>query len=480
MNRSYVFIATLTIAASACDRHPSAPSDPYTPSIVIKWDNAALQAIRTTRLGPPMIARALAITHTAMYDAWTAYDAKARGTILDPAVRRPSKERTLENKERALSQAAYRTLADLFPQDEPRFAALMRELAFDQGDFSTDLSTAVGIGNMAAEKVLEVRHHDGSNQLGDLAPGKYLDYTGYEPVNQADKIVDPNRWQPLVVPDQQGGITSQRFVAPHWGLVTPFAMTSGAQFRPATIANLYPDPGYTAQAEELIEMSANMTDRDKAMIEYWSDGPLSELPPGHWMLLAQHVSARDENSIDEDVKMYFALANAMFDASIAVWDCKRAFDYVRPITAIRFLMAGREIRAWGGPTRGAQMIRGETWRPYQTANVPTPAFPEFSSGHSAFSSAAAEILKAFTGSDAFGASATVKAGSSKIESGTVPAADITLTWATFSAAADEAAMSRRLGGIHFKEGDLRSREMGRKVGAQVWTKATFLFNGARP
>lgn len=427
-----------------------------------------------------MVARALAIAHTAMYDAWAVYDRTAAPTTLDPKLRRPASERTNENKARAISHAAYRTLSDLFPQDEPKFSSLMRELGYDQGDFSENPATATGIGNMAATSVLDARHHDGSNQLGDLAPGKYLDYTNYEPVNPPDKLVDPNRWQPLMVPDQQGGITNQRFVAPHWGLVTPFALTSGSQFRPATVPNLYPDPGYLKQAEEMVELSAALTDRDKAIVEYWADGPLSELPPGHWMLLAQHVSRRDENSIDDDVKMYFALANALFDASIAVWDCKRAFDYVRPITAVRFIMKGREIRAWGGPNRGTQTILGETWRPYQTVNVPTPSFPEFSSGHSAFSTAAAEVLKLFTGSDTFGASATVKAGSSKVEPGTVPAADVVLSWDTFTAAADEAGMSRRLGGIHFQEGDLKSREMGRKIGAQTWQKAIAFFNGTRP
>jgi hypothetical protein len=464
---------------TGCGDAPTAPPQAYSPSVIFRWDDAALEAVRRTRLGPPMVARALAVAHTAMYDAWAVYDSRAAPTRLDPKLRRPVNERTAQNKARAISQAAYRALSDLFPQEEPRFSEFMRELGYDQGDFSTNPATAVGIGNLAAEAVLAFRHHDGSNQLGDLAPGTYLDYTNYEPVNEANNLVDPNRWQPLVVPDQQGGITTQRFVAPHWGRVTPFAMTSGDQFRPATVPNLYPSAGYAQQVDEILELSANLTDRDKATVGYWSDGPSSELPPGHWILFSQFVSSRDEHTLDDDVKMMFAVTNAMFDASIAVWDCKRAFDYVRPITAVHFLMAGREIRAWAGPGKGTQIIRGEDWRPYQTLVVPTPPFPEFSSGHSAFSTAAAEVLKAFTGSDAFGGSATVKAGSSKVEPGIVPAADVVLSWATFSIAADEAGMSRRLGGIHFKEGDLQSRAMGRKVGAQAWAKALVYFNGTR-
>jgi hypothetical protein len=109
---------------------------------------------------------------------------------------------------------------------------------------------------------------------------------------------------------------------------------------------------------------------------------------------------------------------------------------------------------------------------------PTPAFPEFSSGHSAFSAAGAEVLKSYTGSDAFNESATIKAGSSKVEAGAVPATDVTLAWSTYSDAANQAGMSRRYGGIHFKEGDLQSRAMGRAVGTQAWAKAQTYFTGS--
>jgi len=163
-----------------------------------------------------------------------------------------------------------------------------------------------------------------------------------------------------------------------------------------------------------------------------------------------------------------------------VWDCKREFDYVRPVTAIRFLMAGQEIQAWGGPFKGTQAIPGEQWRAYQTGAQPTPAFPEFSSGHSGFSAAAAEVLRSYTGSDAFGYSVVVRAGTSLVEPGAAPASDLTLAWSTFSEAADQAGMSRRYGGIHFKEGDLQSRAMGRKVGAQAWLKAQAYFAGSVP
>jgi hypothetical protein len=209
--------------------------------------------------------------------------------------------------------------------------------------------------------------------------------------------------------------------------------------------------------------------------EYWADGPSSELPPGHWNLLAQLVARRDHDSLDEQVKLFFLLNNALFDASISVWECKRFYDYVRPITAIRFLFAGQQVEAWGGPFEGPQTIDGGTWLPYQRGTFLTPPFPEYVSGHSTFSAASAEILKRFTGSDAFGYGVALPPGSSRIEPGLTPRDPVVLFWPTFSAAADQAGLSRRYGGIHFRDGDLEGRALGRHVAALVWRKAQRLF-----
>ena len=119
------------------------------------------------------------------------------------------------------------------------------------------------------------------------------------------------------------------------------------------------------------------------------------------------------------------------------------------------------------------------WIPYQPSTFPTPPFPEYISGHSTFSAAGSEILKLFTGSDTFGGSVTFAAGSSKTERGFTPARPVTLTWDTFTDAANEAGVSRRYGGIHFEAGDLVGRAMGRLVADQAWAKATRLWNGGK-
>jgi hypothetical protein len=466
-------------------------------NVVLHWNNALLQGVRDSKIGPPMVARALAVAHTSMYDAWAAYDRVAVGTRLGGALRRPAPERRFANKVEAVSFAAYRSAVDLFPADRATvFEPLMTSLGFDPDDRSTDPTTPAGIGNLAAAAVLAFRHRDGANQFGDEPGGQagvpYSDYTGYAPANEPmdtrapldlSTVHDPSSWQPLTYVDGSGRLVTPSFVGAQWQHVRPFAMASSDELRSPTGPARFGSPEFLAQAQAVIDMSAVLTDEQKMIAEYWADGPHSELPPGHWNLFAHQVVRRDrrggsERDLDRAVKLFFALTNAIFDAGCCAWDNKRAFDSVRPITAIRYLFYGKKIRAWGGPGRGMQTIAGEAWFPYQPTSFPTPPFAEYSSGHSNFSAAGAEILRLFTGSDRFGGSVTFPAGSSRVEPGLVPATDLTLTWATFSDAAAQAGISRRYGGIHFEQGDLNARATGRLAARQCWLKAQSYFAGS--
>ena len=146
------------------------------------------------------------------------------------------------------------------------------------------------------------------------------------------------------------------------------------------------------------------------------------------------------------------------------------------------------IFAWGGPELGTIEIPVTDFLTYQTPGQdPSPPFPEYTSGHSAFSAAAAEVLRLFTGSDDFilgdgtqGLSVSLAPGESRFEPGFTPMDDTTivLNWDTFSEAADEAGISRLYGGIHFEDGDINGRSVGRNVGREVFARTTFLANGA--
>jgi hypothetical protein len=455
---------------------PLYPLDNYGPraddNVVLRWDEQTLAAIRALRTGPTINARALAIVHTAMYDAWAAYDATAVGTQLGDTLRRPASEHTPAHKSMAMSYAAYHALLDLFPAKADDFTQFMRDLGYDPEDGSTDPATPAGVGNRAAQAVLAYRAHDGSNQTGG-----YADTSIYAPVNTPDRVNDPFRWQPLRHPGPDGGTVTQTFLTPHWGQVTPFALSSPDQFLP-------PGPSQRTllqldeEVTDTLLHSASLTDVQKVRAEYWADGPSSETPPGHWCLFAQAVARARDHSLDQDAKLFFALANAELDASIAAWHAKRKWDYVRPITAVRTRMEGRRVLAWAGPYKGTRLIRGETWHPYQAATIPSPPFAEYVSGHSTFSAAGAQVLRRFTGSDLFGARTTVGRGASFVEPGLVPLVPQVLIWPTFSDAVDEAGMSRRYGGIHFPDADLHGRAMGESIGQQAMTKARTFFDGS--
>lgn len=179
--------------------------------------------------------------------------------------------------------------------------------------------------------------------------------------------------------------------------------------------------------------------------------------------------------------MFYALGGALLDAGIAVWDAKLHYDFVRPVSAIRHVFADEDLEGWQGPRRGLTSIRGEAWRPYQALDHITPPFPEYTSGHSGFSHAAAEALAEFTGTDRFYDGRTVIGEDVAVSDGTEllgthrvrpgglrfepgPSTAVELRWDTLSAAAEESARSRIYGGIHILDGDLRARTMGREAG----------------
>jgi hypothetical protein len=463
-------------------------------SVVLAWNQQVLDTIVRTSLAPTVSARALAVVHTAIYDAWAPYDPVAVGTRLGGSLRRPADDRTAENKNKAVSFAAYAALVDLFPAGQATYAQQMSDLGYAVD--GSDTSTAAMLGATAAQAVLEFRHRDGANQLGDEPGGTpavpYSDYTGYQPVNTWNQVNDPGRWQPLCVPLPPPGATEctgriQTYLTPFWHRVTPFALTSPSQFRPP---GPYPylnadgklNGQYVGQVDKMTQYSRQLDDTRKTMAEYWEDGAGTVTPPGHWNQFAQWVARRDAHTIDEDARMFFALNGALLDASIAAWDGKDQWDSVRPITAIRSLHKGKIIQAWGGPYQGPAYIKGEDWIPYRPANDVSPPFGEYGSGHSTFSMAAAEALTGFTGRGNFELKVTIPAGSSKVEPRTathpgVPAKPITLSWTNFRYAAEQAGLSRQYGGVHFEHGDKDAREAGSRVGKNAWAKALTYFNG---
>lgn len=420
-------------------------------------------------------------------------------------------------------------------------------------------------------------------------------------------IMDPNRWQPLAFEyyvTQNGipiGEAIQKFVGVGWADVRPFALIP----RDADpVSGLYFDPGphphlgglgdetvkaamvqnilYSSQVDPgegvFVDISpgaphmnnplgsddgtghpvnpftkrpyaphvVNLADYVRVVAEFWSDGPRSETPPGHWNVLANYVAdqlatkriggtGRVVNDLEWDVKTYIALNGAVHDAAIWCWGTKQYYDSSRPITLIRYMGAvgqssdpsgpsyhpdglplvpglievitdettlpgGRHeplggfegqiaIRAWlGSPANpdteigGVDWIRAVTWMPYMLRTFVTPPFPGYPSGHTTYSRSAAEVLAALTGSEFFpgGLGGFVAERNEYLAFEQGPSQTLVLRWATYFDAADQAALSRRFGGIHPFYDDYPARIEGSRIGKRAWAKARKLYGPATP
>ncbi|MFF8835777.1 vanadium-dependent haloperoxidase [Streptomyces sp. NPDC015130] len=471
----------VTLTANA---HPAPPAtvDPSATAegsnVVIEWNKAMAGALSTAQAGkmhptsPPVGARAFAVIHMAMYDAWAAYDSKAVGTQYGADLRRPPAERTAANKQAAISYAAHRVLTDFFPEQRATFDRKLTDLGYSTA-YADDpqAGSAQDIALKAADAVIEDRADDGSNQKADPAYKVPAGY--YTPVNPPQEIAKfdkdalkyPDRWAPLKTPD---GMV-HNFLTPQFATGKPYAVKDIKTY----LSPKPPKYGSLAASRAIAEqmkVNAGLTERQKAIAEHWQyPGSTSSSIPQEW---AAFVSQRDGHTLDEDVKMFFALNLAEGDESVVDWMTKVTHDYARPITMIRYAMAGKDIRGWAGPGKGTRTIKGETWTPY----LKTPAFAAYGSGHTGFTAVAAETLKLYTGSDRYGNTGVIKAGSSKIEPG-MPSKDVRLKWNTFSEAAKEVGDSRIYGGAHWQFDHDSADEQGRDLAKDVWKVSLSYFDG---
>lgn len=283
-------------------------------------------------------------------------------------------------------------------------------------------------------------------------------------------------------------------------------------------------------------------DYARVLAEFWADGPESETPPGHWYTILNYVNDHPQfekrfkgegpivEELEWDVKAYFVLGGAVHDAAITAWSIKGWYDYVRPISVIRYMceegqssdpnkprykatgiplvegfieqievgdpLAGNnnvnvdkiKLYAWRGhgyledpetEKAGVGWILGEEWWPYQRPTFVTPPFAGYISGHSTFSRAAAEVLTLLTG-DAFfpgGVGEFVAKKDEFLRHEKGPSRDIVLQWATYQDASDQTSLSRIWGGIHPPVDDIPGRIIGKEIGIAAFQYAEPYFKG---
>jgi PAP2 superfamily len=383
--------------------------------VVTDWNTAALDAIRSTRTAPPPASRALAILHISIYDAVNgivrtheAYFIKEKGP-------------TNASEEAAASAAAHKVLTTLFPTQASTFAQLHEATLAEIRD-NARKRRGLEWGESVAEKILAWRANDGSTDMVTPPGGS-----------------DPGQWRPTPP-------AFADYLLPQWGFVTPFAMPSSSFFRPNGPPALT-SPQYTADYNEVKAIGARnsepRTDEQKEIAEFWADGAGTVTPPGHWNVIAADVAAR--NNMRQKARLFALLNVAMADAAICAWDAKYIYNFWRPVTAIRA----------GDTDENSATAQDPTW----TSLMITPPFPEYTSGHSTFSGAAAAVLSLFYGTPRVPFSTT---------SDGLPG--VVRDFRGFQQAAREAALSRLYGGIHFRSANEDGLNAGLAIGEWTFKK----------
>lgn len=387
---------------------------------------------------PSLAARAAAVTFTAAYDAWAAYDDEAVGVVTGDLLDGTGGPDTPGNRREAVLHAMVTAMYGLTGKQNALNQRLLR-----MGYNPESNTPAAILGRRIGAAVLSNRRQDGSNQ-----PGGYADTSHYmiAPMEEFDA------WQPDWDEDED---ELQMPMTPHWGRVLPFAVMDVVGMRPPAPPVLG-SPEFDAQVQEIIDYSANLTDEQKAIAEYWAPFRWAN-PTTHLMELTQDISRREGLSFDEDIQLFFAFGNAMLDASIAAWDAKYHYNYVRPVTVIQ-AMGDEVITAYDERRNQTRQIRARDWEPY----LETPPFPEYVSGHSTFAAAWARVMEMVMGTEEFDYTGRVysinEEDSSRIFN------PIELYFPTYRAAAESSGMSRLYGGIHWMAGNREGLNLGYQVG----------------
>jgi hypothetical protein len=341
----------LTVGLEAVERSRCTGSNPEW-SVARMWNEQTLDAIRRALPAPTVHARNLFSVSTAMWDAWAAYDPSARGYALDES---QTARDVAAARDEAVSYAAYRVLEQRYltavgaSDSLPAFDALMQSLCFDTEVTTTEGDSPAAVGNRIAAAVIEQGLQDGANEAGGYAAQDYA--PANPPLEVAEpgaRLVDPNRWQPLLIKGMvtQNGIpvdsAVQTFIGAEWGQVTGFALPPSSDEgmaidpgEPPRLGDPETDEQYKQGALEVIRFSSQLDPADGATVdispasqgnnplgtydgsgydenpvtgepyeptivpradfvrvlaEHWADGPKSETPPGHWNVIANRVS----------------------------------------------------------------------------------------------------------------------------------------------------------------------------------------------
>jgi hypothetical protein len=382
-------------------------------NVVVQWNRTLLVIVRTPGAQPATVhpTRSFAIMHAAIYDAVNAIDGTHK-----PYLVRLTDISKYASQDAAAASAAHDVLVALYPKFQTTLDQQLAESLAAIPD-TADRAEGIAIGQTVADRILALRSHDGS----DASPIPFV-FTN-PPAPGAYQSTPPN------FPKQP------QFT--HWSHVTPFALERAAQFRPGPPPALASDD-YADVFNEVKSLGiANSTAAtpDQALTGRFWNGAIQN----YWNEIAQTAALAHDLTTTQNARL-FALLNVSFaDGVIAFYDAKYIYNFWRPVTAIR------EAAIAGNPGT----IADPNWLPDVGNTTPDPAYP---GAHAVISAAGASILISFFGKEHFDFTVT-----SEVLAG------VDRSFTGFSAAAEEATLSRIFAGVHFRSDLTTGQKLGRQV-----------------
>jgi PAP2 superfamily len=467
--RSYrsLLAAALLTTASACGA--PAPADPQMVSALM---HRLYGAVRVERLSPPVASRLFAYSGIALYEGMAAANPKLESLSgrLNGLTALP-RDTSGRHDEELVALAAERTVLDtLFREALPTTRASLHQLgdSLVASRGSVDSATRArseALGQRVGFALIAWAHQDGFDStrgrkyVAPVGPGLWVNdspeqtystqnlsgvsqgITFNNPANALGAAAGSDR---ALILDRLKRAASTRTLPaanmagvtePYWGHNRPFALARWDECPapPPPAFSLTAGTPLYEEAKYVHDVGKSLTPAQKQTALYWADNAgESGTPAGHWLSIgAQMVSER--HLTGEQAAWVMATTGiSLADAFIAAWGYKFQLNLIRPRTFIRATM-------------------DSTWEPA----IPTPPFPEYLSGHSTVSAAAAGTLTSVLGNVPFSDSTSVAMGHAVRH------------FASFRAAADEAGMSRIYGGIHFPSGNREGSALGRCVAGRI-------------
>lgn len=397
--------------------------------VVHDWYRLILELVRhTPTYSPPVASRAFGHVGLALFEALAARPESGLQSLagqvngLTPLPALPAGLDPAAVAHGALCKAVGSFFGNTGPTGQRAMQAMARRIEERlQAALGPDALTAGQRGGEAAfDHILAFSATDGGAVVENMGfPYAY------------DLPQGPGMWVPTSLVRQQ-----QLPLLPQWGGNRPFAMPDGAACAlPAPTAySEDPSSAFFAEAMEVYDTTRALTDEQKVIARFWSDDPmLSPTPPGHWIAIAMDCLETDGADAERRAEVLALVGMAVADAFIACWQSKYEYDTLRPITYIKAHI-------------------DKAWEPL----LNTPPFPEYPSGHSTQSGAAATVLTHLFGDGYAFEDAT------HVDEGFDPR-----PFPDFWTAAREAGISRLYGGIHFRPAIERGLDQGACVGAHV-------------